>query len=192
MPVVELKLVLIGGTAVGKTCIVQRSTSGCFESDTMPTLGASYTSKMVKVSEQVDARIQIWDTAGQERYRGMTPMYYHGASAALIVYSITERESFKEVDMWAKSLRDHAQPTTQLYLVGNKADLENGREVGIEEGQDKAAELGAHFTEVSAKTGMGVEELFTLVASVYVENMGDTAEDTAIDLNSSEKKKKCC
>jgi small GTP-binding protein len=164
----EFKVVLIGATSVGKTCIVKRGTSGFFDSSTMPTLGASYTSKLVTVDDSI-VRLLIWDTAGQERYRGITPMYYRNASATLIVYSIADRDSFGEVHSWLRTVRDNLQTKVLLFLVGNKSDLEDSRAIAIDEGQDKAAEMGAAFAEVSAKDGSGIDELFVMVATACVE-----------------------
>jgi small GTP-binding protein len=165
---VEFKIVLIGAANVGKTCIVQRGTTGAFNSGTMPTLGASYTSKMIHVNDKL-VRLLIWDTAGQERYRGITPMYYRNASAAIIVYSIVDEESFEQIDPWLRSLRDNLPTSVLLFVVGNKSDLESGRSVPVDFGQDKASAIKAHFTEVSAKTGDGIEELFVFVASTCLD-----------------------
>jgi small GTP-binding protein len=171
----EFKVVLIGATNVGKTCIVKRGTSGFFDSSTMPTLGASYTSKLVTVGDSV-VRLLIWDTAGQERYRGITPMYYRNATAALIVYSIVDRDSFGEVHGWLRTLRDNLPTKVLLFLVGNKSDLEDARTVTVDEGQEKAAEMGGVFAEVSAKDGSGIEELFVMIGTACVE-LRDAKDD---------------
>jgi small GTP-binding protein len=164
----EFKVVIIGATSVGKTCIVKRSTTGIFDSAAMPTLGASYTSKLVTVNEKV-VRLLTWDTAGQERYRGITPMYYRNAAAALIVYSIVDVESFQQVDVWLRSLRENILTSIVLFVVGNKSDLDATRQVSVDEAQEKATAIGAHFSEVSAKTGDGIDELFVLVAAGCLE-----------------------
>jgi small GTP-binding protein len=165
----EHKVVLIGATSVGKTCIVKRGTTGVFDSSSMPTLGASYTSKLVNVGESV-TRLLLWDTAGQERYRGITPMYYRNAVAAVIVYSIADSNSFAEVDVWLRSLEENIPSGVLLFLVGNKADLEDSRQVTIDVGQEKANAIHATFSEVSAKAGDGIDELFVTVASTCLEH----------------------
>jgi small GTP-binding protein len=172
----EHKVVLIGATSVGKTCIVKRGTTGIFDSSTMPTLGASYTSKLVNVGESI-TRLLIWDTAGQERYRGITPMYYRNAVAAIIVYSIADRESFKQVEVWLRSLEENIPAGVLLFLVGNKSDLDDKREISIDEGQEKATEIHAAFSEVSAKNGDGVDELFVTVASTCLEHRQSKPKD---------------
>jgi small GTP-binding protein len=174
----EHKVVLIGATSVGKTCIVKRGTTGVFDSSTMPTLGASYTSKLVNVGDAV-TRLLIWDTAGQERYRGITPMYYRNAVAAIIVYSIADRESFAQVEVWLKSLEENIPAGVLLFLVGNKADLEENREVTIDQGQEKANAIHATFSEVSAKVGDGIDELFVTVASTCFEHKQAKGKEAA-------------
>jgi Ras-related protein Rab-5C len=164
----EMKLVLVGNTSVGKTCIAKMATTGSFVEDSVPTLGASYVSKLVRVDE-TEVRLQIWDTAGQERYRGMTPMYFRGSHVAIVAYAITDEDSFNGVDSWITSLRDNADPEIALFLVGNKCDLEDQRTISTEKGQAKATEIGATFYEVSAKTGDRVEDLFLDLAKAFLE-----------------------
>jgi small GTP-binding protein len=164
----EMKLVLVGNTSVGKTCIAKMATSGTFVDDSVPTLGASYVSKLVRI-DNTEVRLQIWDTAGQERYRGMTPMYFRGAHEAVIAYSITDQESFDGIDSWVGSLRENADPEIILFLVGNKCDLEEQRVIPMDKGEEKAKELSATFYEVSAKSGDRVEDLFTDLAKTFLE-----------------------
>jgi small GTP-binding protein len=195
----EHKVVLIGATSVGKTCIVKRGTTGVFDSSTMPTLGASYTSKLVNVGDSI-TRLLIWDTAGQERYRGITPMYYRNAIAAIIVYSISDGESFKQVEVWLKSLEENIPAGVLLFLVGNKSDLEDAREVTIDEGQEKANAIHATFSEVSAKTGDGVDELFITVATTCLEHRqaklknqaSNQAETVDVGQPAANSEKGCC
>jgi small GTP-binding protein len=196
---VEFKIVIIGAANVGKTCILKRGTTGAFDTGTMPTLGASYTSKWITVNDKL-VQLLIWDTAGQERYRGITPMYYRNASGAIIVYSIADEESFGQIDAWLQSLRDNLPTSVLLFLVGNKSDLEGSRKVQIEEGQDKASAIKANFTEVSAKTGAGIEDLFVFIASTCLDaaakkgdkaNGVNVAETIKVD-NKKEDGAPCC
>jgi Ras-related protein Rab-5C len=166
----EMKLVLVGNTCVGKTCVAKVATTGTFSEDSTPTLGASYVSKLVRLDD-VEVRLQIWDTAGQERYRGMTPMYFRGAHSAILAYSIIDEDSFKSIDSWVTSLRENADATVQLFLVGNKVDLEEQRVVSTQAGETKAGQLSATFFEVSAKTGDRVEDLFIAIAKKYLEGV---------------------
>ena len=193
----ELKLVLIGNANVGKTCVVKKATTSSFTEDSVPTLGASYVSKLVTCGK-TDVRLQIWDTAGQERYRGMTPMYFRGAHAAIIMYSLTDSDSFASIDTWVGSLRDNADPNIIMFLVGNKQDLAaEARVVTTASGEAKAAEIKAEFAEVSAKTGYGVDDLFMNITRKYVEQTPDIepVEDQTVDLRKAKQKKdgkKCC
>jgi small GTP-binding protein len=107
----------------------------------------------------------IWDTAGQERYRSMANVYYRDAAVALILYSITDRETYTDVDAWLHRVIENAPPDVIIFLVGSKADLETDRVVTFDEAGAKAEALGASFFEVSALTGDGVETLFTAVAT---------------------------
>jgi Ras-related protein Rab-5C len=191
----DFKIVLIGATSVGKTCIVKRATTGIFEVGTQPTLGASYTSKVVTANE-TSTRLLIWDTAGQERYRGITHMYYRNAVAALLVYGINDRDSFNQIDVWLRSLQENT-PNVLVFLVGNKLDLEDDRQVSVEEAQEKATEIRASFAEVSAKTGLGIEELFVCVASAAMEKKpaAQPSQEGVVDVDqktNTDEEKPCC
>jgi small GTP-binding protein len=193
----ELKLVVVGNTSVGKTCIAKVATCGEFPEESVATLGASYVSKLVTVTGR-DIRLQIWDTAGQERYRGMTPMYFRGANVAMVCYAIDDRETFDAVDSWMTSLKENAPPQVLVFLVGNKCDLEHHRQVPSESGQEKAKAIRATFYEVSAKTGDRVDELFLAMAKTFLEARQDQASDlssgTSVGLQTKPPKgrKGCC
>ena len=190
----ELKLVLVGNTSVGKTCVVRKTTTGAFTEDSVPTLGASYVSKLVTVGN-VDVRLQIWDTAGQERYRGMTPMYYRGGQVAIIMYAINDRSSFDGVFQWLDSLKENADPDIILFLVANKCDLDSDRLVTSEEGNSCAEKIGAHFYEVSAKTGQGIEDLFGEIPKIFLEKQTPNSPEEQNNLKLDSKSKKqggCC
>jgi Ras-related protein Rab-5C len=166
---IHLKLVLIGNTSTGKTCLVKQVTSGLFADSCAATLGASFVSKMLTIGDR-EFKLQIWDTAGQERYRSMTPMYYRDAQAAMVVYSITDESSFSAIDSWVDSLHQNAEPGLILFLCGNKVDLADARSVSTENGREKARRIGAHFAEVSAKTGKGVADAFAEIPVSYIES----------------------
>ena len=185
----DLKLVLVGSAGVGKTCCVRMATTGFFDQNSNPTLGASFTAKMVKYEGQ-SYRLQIWDTAGQERYKSMAPMYFRGAHAALIVYSIIDKSSFDAVDEWANALRSNGEPNVKVFLAGNKLDCEEEREVSTEAGEAKAAEIGAYFAEISAKTGANIEDLF---AEIPIEVLSKgLKEETKAKITENKKRGGCC
>ena len=185
----DLKLVLVGSAGVGKTCCVRMATTGFFDQNSNPTLGASFTAKMVTFQGET-YRLQIWDTAGQERYKSMAPMYFRGAHAALIVYSIIDQNSFKEVDEWADALKTNGERNVKVFLAGNKLDCESEREVSYEEGEAKAQQIGAYFVEISAKTGEHINDLFTEIPiEILTENKGFERKEK---LTENTSKAGCC
>lgn len=196
----EVKVVLLGQSAVGKTCIVSYLIQGHADETASPTLGASYASKTLEINGQ-KVSLQIWDTAGQERFRVLAPMYYRGAQAAILVYSIIDESTFSEIDYWASSLKENAGNSVTLYLVGNKSDLEADRAVPEEQGRSKAEKIGAQFFETSAMNGSGIDDLFTTLAKKCVEatqsntSASDKSKNSGtvdVSKNSSKKGKGCC
>jgi small GTP-binding protein len=161
---IDSKVVFLGASGVGKTSIICRGVSNEFDIKMAGTVGASYASKLVKLSDG-DVNLQIWDTAGQERYRTLAPMYYRGAAFAVIVFSVTQEESFEEVSRWVDEMTKEIDELPILIVVGNKLDLIDERTVAFDRGEDVAKSIGAvAYCEVSAKTGIGIEELFILIA----------------------------
>ncbi|KAE9552124.1 hypothetical protein FO519_004660 [Halicephalobus sp. NKZ332] len=168
-PGAKSKIIVLGNSGVGKTSIIYSHKYG----DTgmlapSATIGASYINCNVVV-EQEPIQLQIWDTAGQERFRCMVPMYMRNATAAIIVYDITCRKSFEDVDKWASELHRCAGVKDPLiFLVGNKADLEASRQVTEGEGLTKAAKLGAKFFEISAYDINFIDAVFgSLAESIH-------------------------
>ncbi|KAJ5071690.1 ras-related protein rab-5c [Anaeramoeba ignava] len=159
----QLKLVLLGESAVGKSSIVLRFCKGQFFSNQEPTIGAAFLSQKIKVGNSM-IKLQIWDTAGQERYHSLAPMYYRGSAAAIVVYDITSKDSFERAKVWVEELASQATSNILIALAGNKVDLENQRVVSYKEGEKYAEELGLIFCETSAKSGQGITLLFTDIA----------------------------
>ncbi len=116
-------------------------------------------------TQKIAVKLQIWDTAGQESFRSVTRSYYRGATAALLVYDITRRDTFNHCQKWLDEARGQAHPEIVLTLVGNKHDLDDRRAVGYEEGLRFAGEQGMQFLEVSAKTAYNIEEVFVKTAT---------------------------
>ncbi|KAM9979981.1 hypothetical protein ACTFIZ_006231 [Dictyostelium cf. discoideum] len=162
------KLVLLGEMNTGKTCISSRLVRNEF-GPTDSTIGAAFLVKSMVV-DNINIKLEIWDTAGQERYRSLTPMYYRGAAAAVVVYDITKKNTFETLKRWVSELQKHASPNLILALAGNKVDLPN-REVQVDEVNRYISELGnAIFFETSAASGQNINELFTEICRRLIEN----------------------
>ncbi|XP_025097759.1 ras-related protein Rab-5C-like [Pomacea canaliculata] len=160
----QAKLVLLGDQGVGKSSIALRFVRGEFHENHEATIGAAFLTQTVNVG-QGSIKLDIWDTAGQERYHSLAPMYYRGAAAAVVVYDINNANTFTRALAWVKELRQQTTNSVLIVLAGNKADLASEhRAVPVEEGRSFAEENGLVFAEVSAKTGMAVQEVFMTIA----------------------------
>lgn len=165
------KIVLIGDTGVGKTCLLQRYRKNDFSFDTKQTIGVEFATKELTVKGKA-VKAQIWDTAGQERYRAITKAYYRGAVGALVVYDITDRETFDNLQRWISEVQGNANANIKLMLVGNKSDLSSERAVQIDEGKSFAEQHGLAFIEASAKSGDTVNEAFEqVIEEIFNEHM---------------------
>eukprot|EP01102_Stenamoeba_stenopodia_P005653 TRINITY_DN16398_c0_g1_i1.p1 TRINITY_DN16398_c0_g1~~TRINITY_DN16398_c0_g1_i1.p1 ORF type:complete len:218 (+),score=26.01 TRINITY_DN16398_c0_g1_i1:136-789(+) len=159
----DAKIVLLGNSGVGKTSLVYRYVHGIYQNEQPNTIGASFMTKRMLVDDW-KIKLQIWDTAGQERFRCMTPMYYRAAAAAILVYDITEPESFKSVKGWVDELKSNVPDGIVLAIAGHKADLADQRRVSIEEAREYANSIGAIMLETSALNNTGIENLFVEIA----------------------------
>ncbi|QPG77048.1 GTPase Ypt5 [Brettanomyces nanus] len=160
----QFKLVLLGESAVGKSSVVQRFVKDSFSDFRESTIGAAFLTQTVDIDDTTTVKFEIWDTAGQERYRSLASIYYRNAQAALVVYDITQKASLDKAKYWIKELQKQANSDIIIALVGNKTDLQDQREVSIEEAQSFAQGMGLLYFEVSAKTGQGVKECFKQIA----------------------------
>lgn len=163
------KIVLIGDSGVGKSNMLSRFTRDEFNLESKSTIGVEFATKSVYLDEGKVIKAQIWDTAGQERYRAITSAYYRGAVGALLVYDISKRQSFDNVERWLKELRDHADPNIVILLVGNKSDLRHLRAVSPEEATRFANRENLAFIETSALDATNVEQAFhQILAEIYL------------------------
>ena len=140
----------------------------------MPTIGVDFKIRTINVDEKV-CKLQIWDTAGQERFKTITSSYYKGAHGIIVVYDITDRDSFNAVHTWMSEIEKYTQDNITRILVGNKTDLENRRAVSFEEGQEMANHYGVRFLETSAKECKNVETAFTTMTREIKNNVAQTA-----------------
>ena len=166
---VNFKIIVIGNSGVGKTCITNQAVKHVFSNNYQSTIGMEIFSLFVKLNNKV-VKLQIWDTCGQEIYRSLITNFYRSSSLAIIVYAIDQKESFKDLDLWIKELKLNNSPDTKLMLVGNKLDLEDRRQVPYEEGKKFQVDFGfLDFFETSAKTGENIKNMFIKVATILYE-----------------------
>ncbi|XP_073144787.1 ras-related protein RHN1-like isoform X1 [Henckelia pumila] len=157
--IIQAKLVLLGDMGTGKTSVALRFVKGQFFEHQEATIGAAFFTQILSLPEAT-VKFDIWDTAGQERYHGLAPMYYRGAGAAIVVYDISNMDTFVRAKKWVEELKRKASPNLVMALVANKCDLESKREVKNEDGEKFSDENGMFFMETSAKTAFNINELF--------------------------------
>ncbi|XP_048476335.1 ras-related protein Rab-13-like [Rhincodon typus] len=157
------KLLLIGDSGVGKTCLIIRFADDNFNSTYISTIGIDFKIKTVDVGGK-KIKLQVWDTAGQERFKTITTAYYRGAMGIILVYDITDEKSFENIQNWMKSIKENASATVERMLLGNKCDMENKRKVPKDKAEKLAKDHGIRFFETSAKSSLNVEEAFRSLA----------------------------
>ncbi|XP_048758992.1 ras-related protein Rab-37-like isoform X2 [Ostrea edulis] len=158
------KVMLIGDSGVGKTCLLVRFKDGAFLSGSfISTVGIDFRNKVVDV-DGTKVKLQIWDTAGQERFRSVTHAYYRDAHALLLLYDVSNKASFDNIRAWLGEINEYAQEDVVIMLLGNKADMASEKVIRTEDGERLANEYNVAFMETSAKTGMNVDLAFMAVA----------------------------
>ncbi|XP_074633589.1 ras-related protein Rab-6A [Acropora palmata] len=178
-PLRKFKLVFLGEQSVGKTSLITRFMYDSFDNTYQATIGIDFLSKTMYLEDRT-VRLQLWDTAGQERFRSLIPSYIRDSSVAVVVYDITNYNSFQQTAKWIDDVRTERGSDVIIMLVGNKTDLSDKRQVTTEEGQRKANELNVMFIETSAKAGYNVKQLFRKVAAA-LPGMESTSEKTNKD-----------
>ncbi|KAL8129760.1 hypothetical protein V2J09_018915 [Rumex salicifolius] len=169
-----IKLLLIGDSGVGKSCLLLRFSDGSFTTSFITTIGIDFKIRTIELDGK-RIKLQIWDTAGQERFRTITTAYYRGAMGILLVYDVTDESSFNNIRNWIRNIEQHASDNVNKILVGNKADMdESKRAVPTSKGQALADEYGIKFFETSAKTNLNVEEVFFSIGRDIKQRLAET------------------
>merc|ERR1711908_213804 len=158
-----IKLLLIGDSGVGKSCLLCRYSDDVFNSNFITTIGIDFKIRTIEL-DGAKIKLQIWDTAGQERFRTITQAYYRGAMGILLVYDVTDDKTFNNIRTWMRNIEQHANEQVVKILLGNKSDMPEKKMVTKEQGEQLAKEFDIQFFETSAKTNENVEEAFTAIA----------------------------
>ena len=194
----EAKVITLGDSMVGKTCLILRFLEDTFFSTYLSTIGFDLKQKVVKLDTGEKMKLIIHDTAGQERFKSLSVNYIKKANGILIVYDITNKQSFVNIENWVKCAKEEMTKEIPIYLIGNKCDLEESRVIQREDGENLATQFGTKFYETSCKTGEGVEKCFTDLAADMFNlikkkgHSGNSDDDKNVIINNAKKKKKCC
>ena len=208
---VSFKIIVIGDSGVGKSCLTNKATRNIFEDNYHATVGFEFFTFNLKINDKI-VKLQIWDTCGQELYRSLISNFYRNTSLAILVYSVTSEISFQNVDMWLKELRTNAAPDVKVILIGNKIDLVDERVISKEQGEifSKKNKINK-FVEASAKNGINTQSTFveigfllyedylkykdddfTMSSEGSIKSMESNGNASKLDKKIKRKKAKCC
>ncbi|KAF7704324.1 hypothetical protein HF521_021396 [Silurus meridionalis] len=177
------KLLLIGDSGVGKTCVLFRFSDDAFNTTFISTIGIDFKIKTVELNGK-RIKLQIWDTAGQERFHTITTSYYRGAMGILLVYDITNAKSFENISKWLRNIEEHANEDVERMLLGNKCDMEDMRVVPKAKGEQIASEHNIRFFETSAKANINIEKAFLMLAQdILQKTPGKEPTNENVDMN---------
>ena len=193
------KILLLGNSDVGKSSLILRYVDGTWSNTFIPTIGVDFKVKTIEVDNK-KLKMQIWDTAGQERFRTVIASYFRGSQGILLIYDVTNKTSFQELESWLQIIDNNASEDVLKILIGNKIDLEEEREITKEEGQSFANRHNLQFMETSAKMNTNVNEAFEALAKIMLEynvnqKVKTTKNDKKVKVSSGQNlstKKKCC
>lgn len=190
---IRYKFVVVGDSAVGKSCIATRYIHNHFYEFQEPTIGAAFMIKNLNINEK-EIKLEIWDTAGQERYRSLAPMYYRNSNVALVVYDITKKLSFESAKIWIEEIRRRSHSNCIIVLLGNKYDLEKEIEINENEVNDYIEQKNIMHFKTSAKTGLNIDNLFnTIINKLIEQNNEGIIKENDVNINNEIKEyKKCC
>lgn len=167
-----MKLLLVGDSGVGKSCLLLRFVEDKFNPSFITTIGIDFKIRTIE-SKGKKVKLQVWDTAGQERFRTITTAYYRGAMGIVLIYDVTDARTFENVENWYQTVTQHANDDAQIFLVGNKSDDDENRQVLREQGQLLASKLDVPFLEALAKTNENVDAIFYELASIIQDKQVD-------------------
>ena len=198
-PALNCKLVVLGDSGVGKTSLIHRYVQNQFRADFKATIGADFNSKTINVANQ-EVDLQIWDTAGDERFHSVGAAFYRGTDACILVYDVTQRESFNRLKAWEQDLFTKSgidQQDFPIVVFGNKADLEAQRQVSAEEGQQFGRQNDVPVFEVSAMSGQNLGVGFEKIVEVFLARAERVKKDTEpitikLKLDANNERKKDC
>ena len=184
------KLLLIGNSSVGKSSLLFRFCENVWDDNFVPTIGVDFKLKSIEVNGK-KVKLQIWDTAGQERFKNIPSSYQRGGNGVLVVYDITDRESFENLTSWLIEIEKNANKNVYKLLIGNKCDLEDQRKISTQEGKEFAESNGMKFIETSAKDNTKVQEAFELLTTEIIKSnlnkeKGPSEKDTAKQIHLSQ------
>ncbi|KNC78819.1 Ras-like protein Rab-1A [Sphaeroforma arctica JP610] len=168
------KLLLIGDSGVGKSCLLLRFADDTYTESYISTIGVDFKIRTIELDGKT-IKLQIWDTAGQERFRTITSSYYRGAHGIIVVYDVTDNDSFNNVKQWMQEIDRYASDNVNKLLVGNKSDLTTKKVVEYTQAKELADQLGIPFLETSAKNATNVEQAFMTMAGEIKSRMGASA-----------------
>ena len=161
------KVILVGDSGVGKTCLLSMYVKGVIE-QTIPTIAVEFCTKEIELDDGTKIKVQLWDTAGQERFKSLAMTYYRKAYGILLLFDVTKKSSFIACKNYLEEVRINSDKKCVIYLVGNKIDLSDEREITKEEAEDFAKRENIKYIETSAVKNMRVEEAFTsLLNNIY-------------------------
>ena len=190
------KILLLGDSCVGKSCILLRYCDNSFQEAHLTTIGLDFRIKSLTAEDNRKIKIQIWDTAGQDRFRAITRNYYKGANGILLIFDVTDKRSYEHVREWVERIKEESPPGTIVYLIGNKIDQIDKRVIDYEQGKKLAEEFKVPYYETSAKFGDGINEVFQNLVNVihanYMDEHKELKETKIVNLDYKKKTRRCC
>ena len=194
----SIKIVFVGNSSTGKTSVLTSYIHGSVSGEAKATIAAAFFNKTITIDDNSYDLI-LWDTAGQEAFRGLVPMYYRGASIAFVLFDITSKKTFDDVEEWVRDVRNEAGDDVVIAVVGNKIDLEEKREVSTTAAQEFAQSINARYYETSAMTGSGITGMIQFSVEQYISTLKKKEQDVddgeMVNLNTTvepSKKPGCC